>query len=76
MLSFIYRLCREFEQENGYRPNVLLINPDHYSRLRDDFGDLDDVIKMRRLLGLEILMRKDAVHPRVGWLSSAASKAG
>lgn len=76
MLSFIYRLCRDFEHQNGYRPNVLLINPEHCARLREDFGELDDYIKMRRLLGLEILMRKDAVHPRVGWLSTAASKAG
>jgi hypothetical protein len=76
MLSFLYRLCHEFEREMGYAPNVLLINPAHLERLRDSFADEPDLDVIRARLGLQILLRSDAVHPRVNWLVSACRKAG
>ena len=76
MLSFVYRLCREFEREHGFRPNVLFINSAHLERLRGDFDNPDDLTAIRRLLGLEILLRRDSVHPQVGWIQSAARQAG
>lgn len=76
MLSFIYRLCREFEIEMGYRPNVLLISNAHLEKLRESLGGEMDFHTIRNLLGLEILLRQDAVHPSVNWLVSASRKAG
>ncbi|KAA3620575.1 MAG: hypothetical protein DWQ08_15235 [Proteobacteria bacterium] len=76
MLSFIYRLCRDFENEMGYPPNVLLINAAHLEKLRDSLGGEADFNVIRNRLGLEILQREDAVHPSVNWLTSASRRAG
>ncbi len=76
MLSYIYRLCRDFELEMGYPPNTLIINRDHLEHLRGSFGAGEDFASIRERLGLEMLLRQDAVHPRVNWLASAARKAG
>ena len=76
MLSFIYRLCREFEKDMGYRPNVLFINSAHLERLRGSFAEDVDVDEMCRTLGLEILLRQDALHPSVNWVNCAARHAG
>ena len=75
MLSYIYRLCREFELEMGYPPNTLTINRDHLEHLRGSFGPGEDFATIRARLGMEILLRQDAVHPRVNWLAVAARKA-
>jgi len=75
MLSFIYRLCRDFEQEMGYAPNVLYINAAHLQRLRESFANESDLAVIRQRLGLEVLLRADAVHPRVNWQLSACRKA-
>ncbi len=75
MLSFIYRLCRDFERDMGYAPNVLFINPGHLASLRDSFAGEADLEVIRQRLGLEVLLRADAVHPSVNWLLSASRKA-
>ncbi len=76
MLSYIYRLCREFENAMGYPPNVLFINADHLERFRPGCDSEQDFSTLRARLGLEILLRQDAVHPSVNWLMSASRKAG
>jgi hypothetical protein len=76
MLSFIYRIYREFELEMGYRPNVLFINPEHLKCLVDEMGEEPGLPSVRERLGMEILMREDAVHPGVAWLVSGCRKAG
>jgi hypothetical protein len=76
MLSFLYRLCQEFESEMGYAPNVLFINPEHLEHLRESFDGEQDLDAIRARLGLEILLRSNAVHPSVNWLVSACRKAG
>lgn len=75
MLSFIYRLCREFEKDMGYRPNVLFINQRHMEHLCSSFAEEIDASEIRRRLGLEIVLRQDALHPSVNWLISASRKA-
>ncbi len=75
MLSFIYRLCREFERDMGYAPNVLFINDEHWQSLREAFADDPDLAVIRQRLGLEVLLRDDAVHPSVNWILSASRKA-
>ena len=76
MLSFIYRLCKEFEKEMGYRPNVLFINKEHLESLKESFSEDLQYNDIRNKLGLEVLLREDALHPSVNWLISAARKAG
>lgn len=72
MLSFIYQSVCAFQREHGFRPNVLYIAPEHFERLRADFVNPDDLAAIRRILGMEILMRRDVPHPRVGWSQVAA----
>jgi hypothetical protein len=65
MLSFIYRLVREFEAEHGLRPNVLYLNVDHFHRLRQDFIDPEDIEGIMNRLGMEIVIDKAALHPHL-----------
>jgi hypothetical protein len=65
MLSFIYRLVREFEAEHGLRPSVVYLNIDHFHRLRHDFVDPEDIEGIMNCLGMEIVIDKAAVHPHV-----------
>jgi len=76
MLSFVYNLSREFEQKLGYKPNVLFINESHLESLHDSFSEDFDEVDIRQTLGLEVLMRQDAIHPSVHWLASAARRVG
>jgi len=75
MLSFIYRMYREYEREHQYPPNVLYINSEHFERLRREFANPNDLNGIRRLLGMEIVVKRDAVHPQMGWLQAAERKA-
>lgn len=76
MLSFIYRLCKDFSDQHGYWPNVLLISTGHLQALGDELGLLEDSDQLRGRLGLEVLVRKNAVHPSVIWMQNAARAAG
>ena len=71
MLSFLCRIATDFESEHGFRPNVLYINSSHLRRMRDDFAD-SSMTSIRRLLGMEIVVSADAVHPHVGWTQAAS----
>ena len=71
MLSFICRLAADFERAPGFRPHVLYINSSHLRRMRDDFAD-PSMTSIRRLLGMEVLVSVDAVHPHVGWTQAAS----
>ena len=76
MLSFIYRIYREFELKMGYRPNVLFVNSEHLKALAAQMEGASDLSLVRDRLGMEIMMRQDAVHPSVAWLVSACRKTG
>lgn len=67
MLSFIYRLASEFEQEQGFRPNVLYMNHQHFSRLQGELAAIPDLDVMSGLLGMEIVLDDGLVHPHVYW---------
>jgi hypothetical protein len=71
MLSFIYQMCRQFEQKLGYPPNVLFINSDHLENLHRSYQEGIDDETIRQTLGLQILLRQDSLHPSVHWLASA-----
>lgn len=71
MLSFLFRMIRDFHLEHGFYPNTLYINHFHYHRLRDQLpkppGDND----LARFLTVDIIVSEAAVHPHVAWLGQA-----
>lgn len=67
MLSFIYRLTRDFEKEHGIHPNLLYLNTTHLRFLRQQLSreaQLDDIV---RQLGMEIIVTDEVIHPHVVW---------
>lgn len=67
MLSFIYRLANEFEQEHGFRPNVLYMNRGHFSQLQQELADIPNLGVLSQLLGMEIVLDDELVHPHACW---------
>ena len=67
MLSFIYRLARQYEREHGHPPNLLYLNPAHFAMLRSALAEIPELESLRRFLGMEIVIDGDLVHPHVGW---------
>jgi len=74
MLSFLYRLVRAFRQEHGYRPNVLVMNKQHYQRLQENVPEMQGYDSISRFLMMEIILSEDSVHPHVGWMAQAQRK--
>ena len=75
MLSFVYRLVEDYEQEHGLRPNTLYLSRNHLQHLISSFSQdtgLEDIIAY---LDMEIMMDESALHPRVGWMNSVYSRA-
>ena len=71
MLSFIYRLVKQFDASHGYPPNLLEISPEHFSLLKQSLPLLTRRNDMRRFLGMRIIVCRDAIHPRVAWSAIA-----
>jgi len=71
MLSFIYRLVRDFEKEHGIHPNLLYLNQAHMSALREQLGTTIRIDELVGLLGMEILLTEEVLHPRVAWVQVA-----
>lgn len=77
MLSFIFRLVRVFENEHGFSPNVVYLNRGHLRALAGELSasGRTDGDGLSELLGIEIMLRTEAVHPHVGWLQAASRQA-
>jgi len=75
MLSFIYRMMREFEMEHGMKPNVLHLNNAHFDKLRDDFLDPSNIEAIISRLDMEIVIEKNSLHPHLSWMESSYRKA-
>lgn len=71
MLSFLYRLSRAFDDEHGYRPNAVVMNAGHYRLLQASLPDAVNYADLTRLLGMEIILSEDCVHPHVAWMPQA-----
>jgi hypothetical protein len=74
MLGFIYRLTRQFELEHGIRPNLLYLNHFHAEHLKSAFDEDYSMAQIRDVLGMEVIIENDIVHPRMAW-AQAAEKA-
>ena len=67
MLSFIFRLIRDFEQEHGIQPNILYINENHAQHLKNGFAESFTYQAIRDLLQMEFVISRETVHPHVAW---------
>ena len=76
MLSFLYRLVRAFRQEHGYSPNVVVMNAQHYQRLRENVPEMLDYGSVSHFLMMEIILSEESVHPHVGWQAQKKSSTG
>lgn len=71
MLSFIYRLVRDFEKEHGIPPNLLYLNPVHMHFLREQMSSDKQLDQIVNLLDMEIIITQEAIHPHVSWTQPA-----
>lgn len=71
MLSFLYRLNRAFEREHGYRPNTVIMNAEHFRLLQQSLPAAGDDRELHRLLGMDVILNPDCVHPHVAWTPPA-----
>ncbi len=69
MLSFIYNVSQQFEKEHGYSPNTLYMNYAHLECLKQQLDNPNDFDAVTSLLGMELVISQDAVHPSVAWFS-------
>ena len=67
MLSFLYRLANKYEQEHGYRPNVLYMNEYHFHSLYDALSDIKDLDALTQFMGMELVLSTDSCQPHVAW---------
>ncbi len=69
MLSFLIQIANQFENEHGYRPNVLYINPQHFKTLQGALSEIRGLDALTRFLGMEIVLADDACQPHLAWSS-------
>ena len=67
MLSYIYNVSRQFEKEHGYSPNTLYMNYAHLECLKQQLDNPNDFEAVTSLLGMELMISQDSVHPSVAW---------
>ena len=67
MLSFIYRLVRDFEKEHGIHPNLLYLNPTQMQFLREQLDNEVQLENIVSLLDMEIMVTTEVIHPHVVW---------
>ncbi|VAW92624.1 hypothetical protein MNBD_GAMMA23-2449 [hydrothermal vent metagenome] len=67
MLDYIYRLMRDFEQEHGFNPNLLYLNECHSEHIKLSFDETFTLQRIVEILGMDIVIDKEIIHPRVAW---------
>ena len=67
MISFLCRLANKFEIEHGFRPNILYLNPKHYSQLRTDLANIKNLDELVTFLGMEVVLAGEMSHPHVAY---------
>lgn len=71
MLSFLYRIARSYQQEHGYRPNAVVMSKAHFRELQKSLPEITDYADLSRLLGMEVVLSEDCIHPHVAWMPMA-----
>lgn len=72
MFSHIVSLVQDYEQGHGMRPNVVYMNETHYSYLREEMPGVRDHNEVVRILGVDIALADDILHPQVATVRFAA----
>jgi len=65
MLSYLYRLASRFEQEHGYRANLLYLDPTHFQQLQSDLASIEGLDDLVHFLGMEVIVETGISHPYV-----------
>jgi len=72
MFSHIVNLVKDYEQGHGMRPNVVYMNEVHYGYLREEMPGVRDHNEVVRILGVDIALADDVLHPQVATVRFAA----
>ncbi len=67
MLDYIYRLMRDFEAEHGFSPNLLYLNQSHGDYVKLSFDETFSLQQIMEILGMEVVIDQEIIHPRVSW---------
>lgn len=67
MLSYLYQLATQFEDEHGYRANLIYLNPTHFKKLQTDLAAIEGLGELVRFLGMEIIVETGISHPHVAY---------
>jgi len=67
MLSFLFNLANNYEQEHGYRPNVLYLNQTHFHSLQEALAEIKDLQAINHFLGMEIVLTDSIKQPHLAW---------
>jgi len=70
MLNYVYQVVSQFETEHGYSPNLIYLNYTHLECLKQEMADPHDLDGIVQLLGMEIIIHQDVVHPMVSWANA------
>jgi len=76
MLSFLYRLVRSYQQEHGYRPNAVVMSKTHFRLLQASLPEIKGYTGLSKLLGMDVVLSEDCIHPHVAWMPMARRAAG
>lgn len=74
MLSYIYRLINDFEQEHGIHPNLLHLNRLHIEHLNAAFDAGYSLERIMNVLDMELIIQEDIMHPHVAWTTVAQTR--
>lgn len=66
MLSKINRLIEDYEQQNGFRPNLLYLNTSQLELLQEQLSESDIAI-LTQLIGMDIVIVETNLKPHVSW---------
>ena len=70
MLSYIYSISKEFENEHGFPPNLLYMNYGHLECLKQQMAEPNDFNSLITFLGMELIVSQEIAHPTVAWAHS------
>lgn len=74
MLSHIFRLIKDFENEHGIHPNLLYLNDRHVEYLMSAFSEEYSLQNIMALLEMELIIEKDIMHPHAVWTTLAQAR--
>ena len=68
MLSYIYRLAKQYEDLHGSLPNTVYLNNTHFTMLKSQVDNPANIHEVFFNLGLGLILSASATHPAVGYI--------